>query len=75
MHCFDCHVFVHHMHAMPSEARRGHKILGNWSYKGLWAAMWVQELNPALQVEEESVCLATGPTLYILFFFLNTYFF
>jgi hypothetical protein len=32
---------VHHMHAMPAQARRGHQISQKWSYRWLWANRWL----------------------------------
>lgn len=61
--CFACIcVSVGHVYAVPTEARRGHWILpsatpclprhpeGSWSYRGLWAAMWVLETQPMSSV-------------------------
>ena len=39
---------VHHIHAVPAEARRGCQILWSWSYRSLWAAMWVLGIQPRL---------------------------
>lgn len=30
--CLPAHMLENHMHAVPSEARRGHWMLWNWSY-------------------------------------------
>jgi hypothetical protein len=40
----------------------GHQILWNWSYRQVWAAMWVLELNPG-PLEEKVVLLTTEPSL------------
>lgn len=34
-------MYVHHVHVMPSEIRRGHHILWDWSCRWFRAAMWV----------------------------------
>ena len=33
MECLPVCMSVHHMHAVPMEARRGHQIPWNWSYR------------------------------------------
>lgn len=38
---------VHHMHALPTEARRGWEILWNFSYRQLWATL--QDLSLDLE--------------------------
>jgi hypothetical protein len=39
-------MLIHHMYALHMELRRGHWILWNWSYRRLWAAMWVLGTKP-----------------------------
>jgi hypothetical protein len=52
---------------VPGEARRGHWIPWNWSYRGLQAAMWLLGIKPP----EEPVLLTAEPSLQplVLFFF------
>ena len=37
---------MHHACAVPSEAREGIRFPWVWSYRELWAAMWVLRIKP-----------------------------
>ena len=39
-------VCAHHMHAVPTEARRGHQIPWNWCYWLLYSVLWALGFKP-----------------------------
>ena len=38
-------VLCMHTICVPKEARKGHRVTWNWSYRCSWAAMWVLKVN------------------------------
>lgn len=55
-------VSVYHMHAAPKEARRGHWLLWDWSYRCLFGPYGCWELNLG-PLEEQPVVLTAEPPL------------
>lgn len=57
-------MYVYYMHVVPKKTRRGHQKPPNWSYRRLWAAMWMLgiELGPL----EQLVLLTPQPSLQLL---------
>jgi len=45
---------VYHTYTVSTEARRGHHMYQNWSYR-LWASIWVWGTEPRSPAEEASV--------------------
>ena len=48
MHVYKClpaWMSVHHVYAVPAEARRGCQNHRSWSYRLLWMAMWMLEIK------------------------------
>lgn len=42
---------MHHVHAVPVEARKEHQILSDWSYKQSLATILVLEMEPGSSVK------------------------
>lgn len=49
------HMSVQHVSAFPEEARRGHQIPWDWSYRSLLLVMWVSGTDPGYSVTAVSV--------------------
>jgi hypothetical protein len=50
----------------PMEARRGHQMPWNWSYKWLWASMWVMQTKPGSSprvASELNWAISPAPTM------------
>lgn len=57
--CLPACMSVHHLCVWdPLETRRGHQIFWNWSYRYLWATLWVLGVEPG-SLEERPVLLIT----------------
>lgn len=52
MFCFYVCTYVHHTHAVPSEAKSGCQTPWNWSYKWLLASMWLLGMEPQFSAEQ-----------------------
>ena len=50
---------------VPTEARRGHRLPWNWSYRWLWATVWVLRIEPISgRVASVLNCWAISPVPY-----------
>lgn len=58
-------MFISIMCVVPFEVKRGDQIPWSWSYKLLWANMWVLEMNSG-PLQKQQVFLTTEPSLYPL---------
>lgn len=72
---FSCiYMYVHHLHAVPAEASRGHGIPWNWSYSRLCTTSWAPgtQPKPSAKVANGFKHQAISPAPEDLFFsFLN----
>ena len=44
--CLHVCIYIPHAFLVPMEVRRGHLISWNWSYRQLWASMWLVGIKP-----------------------------
>jgi hypothetical protein len=65
--CLPAGIFVHHIHAVPTEARR---LWVPWdkTYRRLWATMWVMGVETRPQERQLVVINTEPPFLWVLFF-------
>ena len=52
---------------------RGHQLFCSWTYRWLWAAMWVLGFEPGSSETNQSVLLNTEPSLQSQVFFKKAF--
>lgn len=70
--CLPACTYMHHLHAVPTEVRRGCQIPWDCRYRQLCAAMWLLRVKPGSSVKA-AVLVSTDPGLQqFLLFVLKT---